>query len=156
MLYTRPFAPVTGGHGSPAAGQPLVSMPDRFFEAIPVKAGATSIVVIDPFQTMIGQLELSGAAPVVDTITLPPSFEGVQTVSWSVTDPDSTEHFFQVDYSPDGGQTWQHQAQGLKQTSLTLDFGTSGGIGRPGRVPSDRLGRHQLRRGNERTVQRRR
>jgi hypothetical protein len=126
VLFTRMFSPAHG-HGSPSPNQSLISSGQTFSELIPVQAGATSIDVIDPFQTVIGHLDLGGAVPTVNSIQLPADFSGTQTVSWSASDPDSTELSYWVAYSPDGGQTWRRQAQGLKETSLRSDFGTLAG-----------------------------
>ncbi len=121
LLFTRMFTPAHG-HGSPSPGDPVVSTGSAFSELIPVQAGATSIQVFDALQTQIGAITLGGAAPVVDSITLPAAFTGPQSVSWSVTDPDSADHAYRVDYSPDGGQTWQSQGIGLTETTLVLNF----------------------------------
>ena len=127
-LFTRSFIPAHG-HGSPSPGNPVLDTEDAFSELIPVQPGAASIAIIDDQDAELGEIALGGAAPNV-SITLPASFTGAQTVSWTVTDPDSTEHSYWVDYSPDNGQTWQNLAMSLAENSLTLDFdGLAGSSG---------------------------
>ena len=121
LLFTRMFTPAHG-HGSPSPGNPVVSTGSAFSELIPVQANATSIQIFDAQQAQIGAITLGGAAPVVDSITLPASFAGQQAISWSVSDPDSAQHTYWVDYSPDGGQTWHSQAMGLTEATLMLNF----------------------------------
>jgi hypothetical protein len=121
LLFTRLFTPAHG-HGSPSPGQPVVDAGGAFSELIPVQPSAATIQIYDPLQTLIASIDLEGAAPVIDSITLPLSFTGVQPLSWAVTDPDSTEHTFWVSYSFDGGQTWQDQAMGLTEAGLAVDF----------------------------------
>ncbi|HVO69866.1 MAG TPA: hypothetical protein VMT24_07470, partial [Aggregatilineaceae bacterium] len=124
LLFTRMFdAPA--GHGSPGPGQEMTVAPQQFSEIIPVQAGAASIQIFDPFNTQIGSLTLAGAAPQV-TID-PVQTDGTIDLSWSVSDPDSTSHTYWVDYSPDGGQTWENQAMDLKDASLKLDASTLAG-----------------------------
>ena len=110
ILFTRLFTP-DHGHGSPSPGDPVEATDDSFAELIPVQPGAALIQVFDAFNTPIGQIELTGAAPEV-TVTLPDNFSGEQTLTWSVTDPDSTEQTYWVDYSTDGGQNWRSQPSG--------------------------------------------
>jgi hypothetical protein len=121
ILFTRMFTP-SHGHGSPSPGEAVLSTGSSFAELIPVQAGAASIQVFDALQTLVATVDLTGAAPTVDSITLPASFAGNQTLSWAASDSDSSELAYLVDYSPDGGQTWQSQAIGLTETSLVLDF----------------------------------
>lgn len=119
VLFTRTFTP-THGHGSPSPGDPVVDTADAFMELIPVQPGATLIQLFDGFNTPIGQIVLGGQAPQV-SITQAANDGDAVSVQWTVTDPDSDEHTYWVDYSPDGGQTWQNQAMGLTEPALALD-----------------------------------
>ncbi len=118
-LFTRFFTPAHG-HGSPSPGDPVLETEDAFSELIPVQAGAAAIVVIDDTDAEIGAITLDGAAPAV-TITQAANDGDVVSLEWSVDDPDSAQHTYWVDYSPDGGDTWQNQAMGLSDAALALD-----------------------------------
>ena len=96
---------------------------------IPVQSNASRIVVIEPGNTEIGAIVLSGAAPVV-TIVAPTAgaiLSGIQTIQWQITDSDSTNHTSWVQYSPDNGGTWQTLALALPDNSLALDWNQIGG-----------------------------
>jgi hypothetical protein len=120
VLFTRHFTPV-------AADAKLVPGADEgpttpsFSELIPVQAEAASIVIVDAQSHDIGSIVFGGAASAV-TIALPNTFSGVQTLSWSVTDPDSTTHTYAVLYSADAGQTWSVLGMNLSDSSLMIDF----------------------------------
>jgi hypothetical protein len=90
-----------------------------FAELIPVQPGAARIAVFDDTDAEIGSLALEGAQPTVNITNAGTSGDTVD-VAWSVQDPDSTEHTYWVDYSPDAGQTWQNQGMGLTETSLAI------------------------------------
>ncbi|MBI4200733.1 MAG: PD40 domain-containing protein, partial [Chloroflexi bacterium] len=123
VLFTRFFTP-TISH-TETIGAEVEGLPS-FSELVPVQGSATSIVVIDNASTQIGQIVLGGTAPSVG-ITFPTGDEtlnGPQTVAWTVSDPDSASHTYQVLYSPDGGATWQSLTSSQAQASLKVDFST--------------------------------
>ena len=121
VLYTRNFAPVNGVDDSSTEG---AVYPNPYFtEWVPVTAGATAIVVIDPSGNTIGNVPLVGTAPVV-TITSPAAgFVGTdqQTISWNVQSSSASAFTSRVLYSPDGGTTWGQVSQ-TTGMSDTVDF----------------------------------
>jgi hypothetical protein len=126
-LFTRAFAPITASPDLPPDAPAYESDP-FFSELIPVQPGGARIVIIDGQDAEIGAITLGGAAPTV-TITQAANDGQVVSLEWSVDDPDSTGHTYWVDYSPDGGATWQNQAMGLADAALVLDAATLAGSG---------------------------
>lgn len=123
-LFVRRFTP--SASEARVSGQREVEGPPYFSELIPVQSGAATIVVLDSANTTIGSLTLQGAAPQV-TLVFPVGGEqlsGVQTLRWSVTDSDSTDHSYWVQYSPDGGadQRWRSIASGIESNQLVVNF----------------------------------
>jgi hypothetical protein len=119
VLFTRNFD-ATPSSPEPADGQQSVPGPAQFAELIGVQPGAERIVVLQG-QTELGSIDLVGAAPTV-TFDSQPSAGGQQTVSWTITDSDSTSFTSELDYSSDGGVTWQPIAVGLTDHELPVDF----------------------------------
>ena len=120
VIFTRFFTPKTTAAESP--GNDLVG-PPAFFELLPVDNSATGLVVINPSGDEIGQLQLDGASPTV-AITAPvggSTVSGVQDVTWSITDPDSSVHTSRVFYSADDGSSWSLIGQ-VNAKSLKVDF----------------------------------
>lgn len=126
LLFTRMFTP-EHGHGSPPPGEPVQSTGNAFTELVPVQPGAATIQIFNALQDQVALIDLSGEAPTVDVALSasaigPVGLTGEQEVSWNVDDPDSDEHTFWVDYSPDGGETWSSLAMELEDSSLLVDF----------------------------------
>jgi hypothetical protein len=70
----------------------------------------------------IGRIELTGNGPTVALNFAPAgTVTGEQLVEWTITDPDSSEHWSTLEYSSDGGAAWQTVAQ-LPDDGLLLDF----------------------------------
>ncbi|MDO8751562.1 MAG: PKD domain-containing protein [Dehalococcoidia bacterium] len=105
-----------------------------FAELVPVQASAAAIVVKDAANVQIGQVALGGTAPAV-TITSPlgGTLNGVQTVSWSVIDPDSASHTFHVHYSTNGA-AWHSLASSLGKSSLKVNLDALPGSGGTSRI----------------------
>lgn len=121
VLYTRSFTPRVATTESPTGS--FRTLP-YFSELLPEQPGAASISIVDGTGNQLGMLSLGGTPPAVE-ITFPLGGEvlqGVQNISWSVTDPDSTSHTFWVQYSPDGGASWSTVATSYSQTVLPVDF----------------------------------
>jgi hypothetical protein len=120
VLFARnfdPAQPVDETPGGEGPGSPF------FTELVPVQAGAARIAVLGPSDTPLGSLDLGGIAPTVE-ITSPAGGELLDaplTAMWNVDDPDSPEHFFWVDYSADGGTSWEALSSSLSAPSLELD-----------------------------------
>lgn len=121
VLFTRRFVPTVSS--SETTGGEVESAP-VFFELLPVQPGAASIAVVGPGGSDLGSVALSGAAPQV-AITFPTSgasLSGVQELTWSINDPDSSHHWSAVDYSTDGGQTWSRLGETDGEPFLVADF----------------------------------
>lgn len=121
VLFTRRFTPTVSSSettGDEAEGHPV------FFELVPVQAGAATIAVLDPGNAVLGSMTLGGSAPQVVLTSPAPgaSLSGVQQLTWSITDPDSTRHWSAVDASTDGGQTWFRLGDTDGEPFLVVDF----------------------------------
>jgi hypothetical protein len=111
----------------PEEGQLAEPALPAFAQVIPVQPGAERIVVLEG-TSEIGSLALTGTAPAVAFDFQPgAAVQGNQVVSWTVTDPDSAQHFSHVEYSSDGGGAWRTIALNLPDNSLEVDFDTLGG-----------------------------
>ena len=119
-LFSRSFTPATPAFlANPAA--PL-GLPQNFSELIPVTAGGNRIVVFNNSNAPIGSVQFGGAAPTPHlTSALAGTISGMQNVTWSITDPDSTTFTSRVFYSADNGSTWAEQGEGAI-TALPVDF----------------------------------
>ncbi len=120
-LYTRYFTPSIAE--TETEDGDYFSNPE-FSEWIPVTAGTSSIVVLDPDNNVLISQALTGSAPIV-TITSPAAGfvgSGQQTVSWTIQSsaPSLSSRIF---YSTDSGNTWQ-QIDNLTGTSDNVDFST--------------------------------
>lgn len=107
VLFTRRFEPISlGAHegiNTPTEGPPA------FSELIPVMPGADSIAVIHPEGEELGLVKLDGENPSIE-VTSPVDgelIEGLRELSWSVTDTDSDQHTYWLQYSRDDGRTWE-------------------------------------------------
>ncbi len=130
-LFTRFFTPAQAVPSLPP-GVEFEDRPPSFGELIPVQQGAARIVVIDGSDQEIGAIDLGGEAPVVSIspiggVSGVAGAESALEVNWSVEDADSDEHTYRVDYSPDGGETWQSQGMGLTESGLGMDPGMLAG-----------------------------
>jgi hypothetical protein len=123
VLFTRffiPDSPATESGGNELLGPPV------FFELVPVIGNAQRIVVFDSNDTQIGNIQLGGSAPVVN-ITFPiqgVTLSGVQTIIWTIVDPDSTSHRVKVLYSADGGTNWVSLGEESQASFLRVNFDT--------------------------------
>lgn len=96
----------------------------RFAVAVPVLAGAAQLAVSGPDDVGLGVLRLDGAAPSVALLQPagPGPLAGRQEVRWLV-DNSAAPVAARVDYSADGGATWQRAADVAGADSVRLDFG---------------------------------
>jgi hypothetical protein len=121
VLYTRFFTP------SEPADDTIDGNNDtdlRFSEWVPVTAGAASFAVLDNNSNVIGDLPITGTAPVVAITSPTAGFVGStsqQTISWTATEASVTNLTARVFYSPDGGTTW-YQTDETTGTSVVEDF----------------------------------
>lgn len=119
VLFARNFD-ATASSPEPADGQPSVPGPAQFAQLIGVQPGAERIVVLQG-NTELGSIDLTGAAPTV-TFASQPAASGQQSITWTIADTDSTTFTSSLDFSTDGGATWQPVAVGLPDSELTVDF----------------------------------
>lgn len=123
VFFTRFFTP-EAPHISPGPYDPAPEGAPFFSELIPVQPNAANIAVKDASGAILAQVALEGTAPTVN-ITFPTggeTFEDAETVTWTVTDPDSTNHMFQVHYSADGGTTWRSLTSAESALNLVVHF----------------------------------
>ena len=93
-------------------------------ELVPYVPGTTRVDIEGPGGTVIKTITAGPATPTV-TVTEPLGgavLDGDKvTVAWTASDPDGDPLAFNVQYSPDGGATWELVAQNLQGTSVELD-----------------------------------
>jgi hypothetical protein len=123
VLVTRFFTPFVPRIESPASGIEVKGLP-TFSELVPYQSSGTNLLIIDNVGTTIAQETLGGVAPTVsiDFPTGGETLSGDQVLLWSVSDPDSSTHVFWIDYSPDGGSSWNTLAQEIAESSLQVNF----------------------------------
>lgn len=129
VLFDRFFTPA---NSSTETSGTDVQGPPTFSELIPVTAGAAQIVVLDPSGAQIGGLTLGGLSPVVQLIAPAPGaiLSGVQTISWSATNPNNRTLTTKVLYSPNNGGRWIQLDQLSGSNLSIIDFDTvPGGVG---------------------------
>jgi hypothetical protein len=122
VLFTRFFIPSVAHTRVAGGGRELRGRP-AFSELIPMQESAASIVLIDNTGVDRGLISIGGIAPTVNIISpTGGTLDGIQSVEWSVSDPDSDNHTFWIDYSPDGGTTWRNLDSALAELRLRADF----------------------------------
>jgi hypothetical protein len=123
VLFTRFFTPFVPRLESPAIGIEVKGLP-TFSELVQYQSTGTNLLIIDNFGTVIAQESLGGVAPTV-SIEFPSGGEtlsGDQFLLWSVSDPDSSTHVYWIDYSSDGGNSWNTLAQEIAETNIQVNF----------------------------------
>ncbi len=92
-------------------------------EFVPYPAGATQMDILDPDGALLTSIRPGPGAPSV-TITSPNGGEIVSgatlPITWKAQDPDDDPLTFTVQYSTDGGFTWETLATSLTDPQLTL------------------------------------
>jgi hypothetical protein len=116
LLSSRRFAPVFTSEGASDSGA---------FNIIVPWVDGTTTVVFRYQDTEIGRVESSRHAPVI-AFTSPSEVQawgdsGPQTLAWSGTDADQDPLEYLLQYSTDGGQTWEVLAPNLADTSFEID-----------------------------------
>jgi hypothetical protein len=117
VLTRRSFAPARLSNDEPSASGP-------FHLVLPWVDGTTAIVFRYQDQE-IGRVEASRRAPEV-AFTSPSESQawtasGPQTISWTGADRDLDPLQYMLQYSTDGGQSWEVLAPNLSETSLEID-----------------------------------
>jgi hypothetical protein len=123
MMFTRMFEPMIAVTEIEEGEVDVLNLP-YFSQLIPVQVGASRILVLDDFDTELGSIMLTGAAPTV-TVDFAPGgapLGGPLTVGWTIVDPDSPEHTVWVQYSNDNGLTWTTLLLSETETELRIDF----------------------------------
>ena len=113
------------------AGPPLQTAPDMernvtglfFSEMIPYAAGTLEVAILGPDGSQLASVQ-AGANPPTVTVLSPNGRERVSgrtlTVTWTAQDPDGDPLSFLVQYSADGGFTWETLATGISSTRLPI------------------------------------
>ena len=83
----------------------------------PLPAGSTR-VRIQKNQTVLGTVDFSSQAPVVKNVAATPSGQGGVDLSWTGTDPDSTDLIYNVFFLPNPNAVRQIVAAGIRRTSF--------------------------------------
>jgi len=106
--------------------QIVPDLPDtgRFYQTLPF-APATARVVVKQGETVLATRDVSEHSPSV-TVIAPNGGEswpvsGTQVISWMASDADHDPLFFLVQYSYDGGQTWETLASDVTEDHLEVD-----------------------------------
>jgi hypothetical protein len=130
VLFSRGVdpSPILGDHGDPASGWYLN-------ETLPWDA-RTSRVVIRRGGQVLAERTVTGSAPTVRLLS-PNGGErldgaGRFTITWDASDPDGDPLSFLIDYSPDGGRTWEALVRNVRGTSHSAALselrGTTNGL----------------------------
>jgi hypothetical protein len=101
-------------------GEPRDVVPFNF--QLPAQENVAKIVLKRGNQ-VLDTIRKSSGAPSV-TVTAPnggENWSGVQTITWSASDPDGDPLTFTILYSPDNGATWRPVAYGVTGTSYQVD-----------------------------------
>jgi Tol biopolymer transport system component len=101
----------------------------RFSVMLPVMAGAARLVLVGPGDAELGEIVFEGSAPTVSITapTVPQTLVDTFALEWSTTDDDGGTHLSWVEYSIDGGATWDMLTPRIDGTSLVLDSATLAG-----------------------------
>lgn len=91
-------------------------------ELVPYVPGTSQVQIVGP--DGVDFTAATGAATPTVTLTSPNGGEMLGgdaiTVSWTASDPDGDPLFFNVQYSPDAGATWQTVAQNMIENSVAI------------------------------------
>ncbi|MFK8031477.1 MAG: hypothetical protein AB8G18_14670 [Gammaproteobacteria bacterium] len=116
VVQTQEVFPVRGQDGPAGAG--------FFFAAIVPWSGDTESITLQQNQTTgLSAINVSANAPAVSIVS-PVSGSTIGdtlTVNWTGSDVDGDPLQYTVQYSADDGTTWSNIANGLTQTSITID-----------------------------------
>jgi hypothetical protein len=117
VLFTRFFNPESAEFKD-------LTTPPFFSELVPVGTSSASILVFDSGGAQLKRLDVGGSDPAVN-IDFPVGGEtlsGSQTLTWTVTDPDSASHTYRLQYSADNGSTWVDISGDIASSTLTVNF----------------------------------
>ena len=121
VLYRKWFTPRAAR--TETAGEEIVTLPS-FSVLVPDLPDLASIAAYDASGNNVGIVMSGGIAPTVHIMTPVGggTLQGIQKISWTVLDPDSTSHTFWVEYSPDGGDTWTILTNSQDTPAMVTDF----------------------------------
>jgi len=119
VLHTQNFETYEHGNLFPqAASENLI-----FFLVSPFPLGTDSVQILNG-ANILASVNVSSKSPVV-SVLFPNSGEilfGFHTILWQGSDEDGDDLVYKVDYSFDGGASWNLIAHNLDATSLDVDF----------------------------------
>ncbi len=118
VLATHPVSPSRSDEAT--AG---VDNEYHFYTTVPYVPGTAAMEVVRNGVDSLTGLVASAAVPAVsiDSPTSGSGFAGSLTVEWTAVDADGDDLTAKVQYSADGGATWQLIATGLTETPLIID-----------------------------------
>lgn len=109
---------------NPKLGEDGQSPYYSFGQVVNFIAGTTQVQILDDAENVLTTVAVSSNAPVVNFINTP-NLEslagGAATFSWGATDADGDALTYDLQYSTDGGATFQPVVQDLTDTSIDLD-----------------------------------
>lgn len=122
-LARYPFTPERMESGRPAGGPATPEVSTLFIAEMVAHVNGTQAVVIEGPQGELARVSAGPGQPSVNLLS--PAGGGVITadpvpVSWSASDPDNDALSFNVQFSDDGGVSWETVATALTSTSTTI------------------------------------
>ncbi len=121
-LARYPFTPDEMESGPGPADAPEINLL-RISELVPYING-TSRVDIEKSGALLSSITAGAATPTIN-VTAPNGGETLSGdpihVSWTASDPDGDALVFNVQYSADGGQSWETVAQFLSEKEVSID-----------------------------------
>lgn len=117
VLVSQTVTPTLGSHEGDAFGGDYL-----FFATLPDDAGAATLR-LNRDGSELARRPISPNAPVVSVLepVAGDHYTDTFSVSWSASDADGDPLHYAVQYSADGGNTWQLIGAGLTNRSLALD-----------------------------------
>lgn len=127
-LARYPFTPDEADGGQPlAVGAGTEDRQQKLLiitELVPFVAGTAAVDILGPGNQTIATVAANANPPTV-TITTPAGGETITgtlvTVAWDADDKDQDTLYFNVQFSPDGGQSWEMLAQNITERSVQID-----------------------------------
>ena len=116
-LATYPFTPARMSSGPGLVPGPELDLLS-INEMVPYADGTTRVDIMGPAQEVLSTVTAGPASPVAQIVS-PNGGDTIDadeiTVSWTASDPDAGDSlFFTVQFSPDGGNTWESVAENLR------------------------------------------
>ncbi|MBV7330060.1 hypothetical protein KFU94_17805 [Chloroflexi bacterium TSY] len=126
--YYGPLEPTFDSQAANATKRNVAGEAERellgIHQLVPHVAGTTTIEILGPDDMVIGRVHARLGKPVVNIVSSRVSTTATNQsikVIWTAADPDDEELFFSVQYSADGGHTWEIAAHDITEQSITME-----------------------------------